>query len=1223
MHGSLKSFLILSLLCTLSAFGSTTYYVDATGGSDGNNGTSTGTPWKTLARLTNSFSPGDFILLKRGESWNELLTPPTDGTSVSPITFGAYSTGLLPTLNAQGVRTFCVDLQSRSNIVVDSIKFINATSIGIVISRSNNVVQNCIASNCYSAILVNGNSSVMVSNCVISGCTNEALGLHDVTYMEVHNCTLTNNVQGINDSVSSGRLLVYDTYFSNTTDDLYTTEFLSVYATRCRFVTSATVSHCINLNNGDSISYCIIDMTAVPGYTGLIFNLQNAGSISANNCVFYGGTGAAAGQFYVPTGHTMTFTNCIFTNIWKLANIDIGGACTMDHCMTNTITLGTLSANTSKVAGPPLFTSASTGDFTLQAGSPAIDAGVYIGITTDLAGNPVQNPPDIGAFEFSLPSNNILENGGFECGNLRGWSYSAYSASEWVPLTFDTNTVQSGTHALRLEFSNLTNATLMSSRLYRLTPSTAYTLTFYAKGDPTNTHLNEVDCKVYNSRIPPNGGGDAYDFGGIIITTNWARYTNTFTTTNIEGQTTYYINIGPHWGNGSALVYPGEWLHIDSIQLEQGSTATAFAPMTPVELGCEIDGATPGHVYTNSPVVHAVAFNNTASSSNITVNWKAYNQNNASVGSGTSVMTVGATSSVTNAITMPSAGYGSFRCLLWVTGISNSVNEVTYGVVPVPVTLNNRTNSTFGTDVLDSDWSLNSAQRMGIHWNRHLSVNQYFRWTVAEAVSNVYVYYTNNVARNTNYGIEPVANLGAATSGSGARSNAPMIPDYATNNVDYWPDNTQWSNFTYNVVGTYKPWVHYWEIFNEIDNTNQFTNVMIFGKGAARAADANSILIAPVDFYWLVGDALYNVLGDTAANIWATHIYPDPSDYNYATNTSVVMVNHSKPGWNTETGFRSDSFYATQLWEELQNSTSSSLLPNDGGYTRKWNYRNPYQFNNFFDTQVGVISKYFYYEMRSSGGFDGIISYSMLDFPNTIKPSGSFFAALASIVDGWSGGKKFTINSNTNCWWGTNNTQCIVALEVNDFASTNACVPMIMTTSMTTNQFTAYDSFGNAITYGSGIKFGRVPIILVGAVGVATNTVLGSLTITASTDTAAPNLSIVTFPTTTSNLPPRFTWRWTAFDDCSLETWLSTATNGVLYSYKLDPADSGFSVWTNNPWATYTNLSYGTAYTMYVRAKDASGNTVTNQFPESSSGAGSGGTMNTRYARVGRIIKSP
>jgi hypothetical protein len=47
----------------------------------------------------------------------------------------------------------------------------------------------------------------------------------------------------------------------------------------------------------------------------------------------------------------------------------------------------------------PLFVSTSTPDFHLQTGSPAINAGVDVGLTIDYAGNPIVGLPDMGAYE--------------------------------------------------------------------------------------------------------------------------------------------------------------------------------------------------------------------------------------------------------------------------------------------------------------------------------------------------------------------------------------------------------------------------------------------------------------------------------------------------------------------------------------------------------------------------------------------------------------------------------------------------------------------------------------------------------------------------------------------------------------------------------------------------------------------------------------------------------
>ena len=76
------------------------WYVDQTGGDDGNSGTSPSDAWKTIAKVNgSSFSAGDSVLFKRGETWSETLTVPSSGTSGSPITFGAYGTGDDPVID--------------------------------------------------------------------------------------------------------------------------------------------------------------------------------------------------------------------------------------------------------------------------------------------------------------------------------------------------------------------------------------------------------------------------------------------------------------------------------------------------------------------------------------------------------------------------------------------------------------------------------------------------------------------------------------------------------------------------------------------------------------------------------------------------------------------------------------------------------------------------------------------------------------------------------------------------------------------------------------------------------------------------------------------------------------------------------------------------------------------------------------------------------------------
>ncbi|MGA8273778.1 MAG: hypothetical protein WB919_19605 [Candidatus Sulfotelmatobacter sp.] len=91
--------LIIILLGMSNLATATTYYVSSSTGNDTNSGTASLSPWQTIGHVNGqTFQPGDSILFKRGDVWNESLTPASSGTSGNPIAFDAYGTGAAPNL---------------------------------------------------------------------------------------------------------------------------------------------------------------------------------------------------------------------------------------------------------------------------------------------------------------------------------------------------------------------------------------------------------------------------------------------------------------------------------------------------------------------------------------------------------------------------------------------------------------------------------------------------------------------------------------------------------------------------------------------------------------------------------------------------------------------------------------------------------------------------------------------------------------------------------------------------------------------------------------------------------------------------------------------------------------------------------------------------------------------------------------------------------------------
>src|SRR5215831_11155017 len=91
---------ILFLSLALPTLGATTYYVDSAKGDDHNPGTSPDSAWRSMDRINKfSFTPGDVILLRRGEVWREELDFPSSGNASAPITIDAYGSGELPIIS--------------------------------------------------------------------------------------------------------------------------------------------------------------------------------------------------------------------------------------------------------------------------------------------------------------------------------------------------------------------------------------------------------------------------------------------------------------------------------------------------------------------------------------------------------------------------------------------------------------------------------------------------------------------------------------------------------------------------------------------------------------------------------------------------------------------------------------------------------------------------------------------------------------------------------------------------------------------------------------------------------------------------------------------------------------------------------------------------------------------------------------------------------------------
>ena len=147
--------LIAVVACSESfASAAATYYVDSSipgykgsappsglcAAADAGSGTSSKSPWCTIAKVVSSQESmtrgDDQILLKRGDTWSEMLSIMTmHGIAGHPLIIGNYGAGALPIISGGGTRIACIDAQNygfdQSHITVDGIECTQTTQYGI------------------------------------------------------------------------------------------------------------------------------------------------------------------------------------------------------------------------------------------------------------------------------------------------------------------------------------------------------------------------------------------------------------------------------------------------------------------------------------------------------------------------------------------------------------------------------------------------------------------------------------------------------------------------------------------------------------------------------------------------------------------------------------------------------------------------------------------------------------------------------------------------------------------------------------------------------------------------------------------------------------------------------------------------------------------------------------------------------------------------------------
>lgn len=164
-----------------------TYYVSNLG-NDANTGKSETTPWKTIAKVNSfSFSPGDRILFKKGDTWNEQLTIPSSGSSDKRITFSSYGSGNLPIIQASGKNA--ISVYNKNYINIEDIEVKNSNyGVWIAGSSSNINIKRITSSfNYYDGLIFDGTSvsNILVEDTISHDNSRHGLLAHDSSNINV------------------------------------------------------------------------------------------------------------------------------------------------------------------------------------------------------------------------------------------------------------------------------------------------------------------------------------------------------------------------------------------------------------------------------------------------------------------------------------------------------------------------------------------------------------------------------------------------------------------------------------------------------------------------------------------------------------------------------------------------------------------------------------------------------------------------------------------------------------------------------------------------------------------------------------------------------------------------------------------------------------------------------------------------------------------------------
>jgi myo-inositol-hexaphosphate 3-phosphohydrolase len=384
------------------ASGGPTYYVDATSGSDADDGTGPDRAWRTLAHATGRLTSGDTLLLRRGERWTEPLEIDASGTATEPIVVDAYGTGDDPVVTGSAS---CVRLTG-DHILLSGLEIRDCSFAGVsVVGADVQLVRNRIGSNVVGVhVEETALRTLVIANRIVDNdlmSVNDPGGSNDSGAFGV--LIQGRGTEVAYNTISGSDAASYDFGRDGAAVEIYGGSDSVVHHNRA-IDNSAFVELGDAGTSGNRIHHNVVT-SAVESATFVVTRGSESGfgpvlgTIVEHNSVLLTGPGSQGFVCHAGcTPEVLTLRNNIIEAVRKAGFADgpfVGGHNVFSGGATQ------FALDPTDLVADPRWRDRGASDLHLTAGSPAIGAGAGLGYPTDYEGKRIPaSLPDVGALQL-------------------------------------------------------------------------------------------------------------------------------------------------------------------------------------------------------------------------------------------------------------------------------------------------------------------------------------------------------------------------------------------------------------------------------------------------------------------------------------------------------------------------------------------------------------------------------------------------------------------------------------------------------------------------------------------------------------------------------------------------------------------------------------------------------------------------------------------------------